>query len=48
MAQPVMLVATKVDDPRHEEAPAYFELHALGFGEPFPTAAEHAFAAPTS
>jgi len=39
---PVMVVATKVDDPRHEEAPAYFELHGLGFGEPFPTAAEHA------
>jgi GTPase len=39
---PVVLVATKVDDPRHEEAPAYFELYELGFGEPFPTAAEHA------
>ena len=42
IGKPVMVVATKVDDPRHEEAPAYFELHGLGFGEPFPTAAEHA------
>ncbi len=39
---PVMLVATKLDDPRHEEDPAFFELHALGYGEPFVTAAEHA------
>ncbi len=39
---PVLLVATKLDDPRHEERPEYFELYALGFGEPFPTAAEHA------
>ncbi len=39
---PVLLVATKMDDPRHEEQSAYFELHGLGFGDPFPTAAEHA------
>lgn len=38
---PVMLVATKVDDPRHESASELFELYALGFGEPFPTSAEH-------
>ena len=40
--RPVMLVATKVDDPRHEETPEYYELLGLGFGEPLPTAAEHA------
>lgn len=38
----VLLVATKVDDPRHEETADFFELYALGFGEPFITAAEHA------
>ncbi|MCA9835503.1 MAG: ribosome biogenesis GTPase Der [Trueperaceae bacterium] len=38
----VMLVATKLDDPRHEENPDIFELYNLGFGEPFFTAAEHA------
>jgi GTP-binding protein len=38
----VMLVATKIDDPRHEESAEFFELFGLGFGEPFPTAAEHA------
>jgi len=41
-AAEVLLVATKIDDPSHVEDPAYFELHGLGFGEPFPTAAEHA------
>ncbi len=40
--KPVLLVATKLDDPRHEETAEYFELYGLGFGEPFPTAAEHA------
>ncbi len=40
--RPVLLVATKVDDPQHAEAPEYFELYSLGFGEPHPTAAEHA------
>lgn len=40
--RPVLLVATKVDDPRHEEAPEFFELLGLGFGEPLVTAAEHA------
>src|SRR5690606_37432140 len=29
-------------DPNHEERPEYFELYNLGFGDPFPTAAEHA------
>lgn len=38
----VLLVATKVDDPRHEETAEYYELYGLGFGEPFVTAAEHA------
>lgn len=38
----VLLVATKLDDPRHEEDANFFELYALGFGEPYPTAAEHA------
>ena len=37
--KPVLLVATKVDDPSHE---AYLgELYALGFGDPLPTSAEH-------
>lgn len=40
--RPVLLVATKVDDPRHAETPEYFELYSLGLGEPHPTAAEHA------
>jgi len=42
LGKPVLLVATKVDDPRHEERAEYFELYGLGFGEPLPTAAEHA------
>lgn len=42
LGKEVLLVATKVDDPRHEEQPEFFELYALGFGEPFATAAEHA------
>ncbi len=37
--KPVILVATKVDHPRHE---AYLgELYALGFGAPVPTSVEH-------
>ena len=37
--KPVLLVATKVDHPKHE---AYLgEHHALGFGEPLPTSVEH-------
>jgi len=42
LGRPVMLVATKIDDPQHVEAAEYFELYSLGFGEPHPTAAEHA------
>lgn len=42
LGTPVLLVATKLDDPKHEEAPELFEAYGLGFGEPFPTAAEHA------
>ena len=38
----VLLVITKLDDPRHEEDPALYELYGLGFGEPFYTSAEHA------
>lgn len=42
LGKEVLLVATKLDDPRHEEDPGIYELYALGFGEPFFTAAEHA------
>lgn len=38
----VLLVATKVDDATFEERPTWFELLALGFGEPVPTSAMHA------
>jgi len=38
----VLLVATKVDDPRHAETGDFFDLYSLGLGEPFVTAAEHA------
>ncbi len=37
-----LLIATKLDDERHLETAEFYELYALGFGEPFPTAAEHA------
>lgn len=38
--KPVVLVATKVDDPKHE---AYLgPLYALGFGDPVPTSSAHA------
>lgn len=40
-ARPVLLVATKIDDPRHEERAELFEAYALGFGEPLPTSASH-------
>ncbi|WP_298628702.1 ribosome biogenesis GTPase Der [uncultured Thermus sp.] len=37
--KPVVLVATKVDDPKHE---LYLgPLYALGFGDPIPTSSEH-------
>ena len=39
--RPVQLVATKIDDPRHEEAAELFELYGLGFGEPVPVSALH-------
>lgn len=42
MGRPVLLVATKIDDPKHIETHEFFELYSLGFGEPFVTAAEHA------
>ncbi len=37
--KPVLLVATKVDDPKHEHYLGH--LYALGFGEPVPTSSEH-------
>ncbi len=42
LAKPVLLVATKMDDPRHEEAAELYELFGLGFGEPLAVSAEHA------
>jgi GTP-binding protein len=42
----VLLLATKMDDPRHEEDPQVFELYGLGFGEPFHVSAEHARGTP--
>lgn len=42
----VLLLATKMDDPRHEEDPEVFEMYGLGFGEPFPISAEHARGTP--
>jgi len=41
LGKPVLLVATKIDDPRHEEAAEMYALYALGFGEPLATSAEH-------
>jgi GTP-binding protein len=38
--KPVVLVATKIDATQHENYLG--ELYGLGFGEPFPTSAEHA------
>lgn len=38
----VLLVATKIDDPRHTNREEMYETYALGFGEPFPVSAEHA------
>jgi len=35
----VMLIATKLDDERHEETPDLMEAYGLGFGEPFPSSA---------
>ncbi len=39
---PTLLVATKLDDPLHEETVEMYELYSLGFGDPWPTGAEHA------
>jgi len=38
----VILIGTKLDDPRHEEKPEIYDMYSLGFGEPFFTSAEHA------
>ena len=40
--KPTLLVATKMDDERHEEDPELYELYALGFGETHFVSAEHA------
>jgi GTPase len=37
----VILIATKMDDPKHEESAEFFDLYTLGFGEPYTTSAEH-------
>ncbi len=37
--RPVLLVANKVDDPKHEAG--IYEFHALGLGEPLPVSARH-------
>ncbi len=39
---PVLLLATKIDDPKHAQSPEMYELYGLGFGEPLPVSAEHA------
>lgn len=41
LRKPVLLVATKMDDPQHAEKAEFFELYSLGFGEPHVTAANH-------
>ncbi|UCH26164.1 MAG: ribosome biogenesis GTPase Der [Trueperaceae bacterium] len=38
----ILLVVTKLDDPKHEEDPELYELYGLGLGEPHFTSAEHA------
>ena len=38
----VILIGTKLDDPKHEENPEIYDMYSLGFGEPFFTSAEHA------
>ena len=42
LAKPVLLVVTKLDDPRFEEDPDLYEVYSFGFGEPLFTSAEHA------
>jgi GTP-binding protein len=42
LSKDVLLLAMKMDDPRHEEDPDVYELYALGFGEPFFVSATHA------
>lgn len=37
----VLLIATKMDDAKHEESAEFFDLYTLGFGEPYTTSAEH-------
>ncbi len=40
--KPTLLLATKLDDERHEENPELYELYGLGFGDPLFISAEHA------
>ena len=42
LRNPTLLIATKLDDERHEENPELYELYALGFGDPLFISAEHA------
>lgn len=42
LRKPTLLLATKLDDERHEENPELYELYALGFGDPLFISAEHA------
>ncbi len=42
LKKPVLLLATKLDDERHEENPDLYELYGLGFGDPLFISAEHA------
>ncbi len=42
LQKPTLLLATKLDDERHEENPELYELYALGFGDPLFISAEHA------
>ena len=42
LRKPTLLLATKLDDERHEENPDLYELYALGFGDPLFISAEHA------
>ena len=40
--KPIVLVATKIDDPRHEESAELYDLYSLGLGELWITSAAHA------
>ncbi|MEZ4605952.1 MAG: ribosome biogenesis GTPase Der [Deinococcales bacterium] len=40
LGKEILLVATKIDHPKHEQGEELFELYSLGFGEPYHTSAE--------